>query len=62
MLPVYFDVKYEVKKIINANVGYMFDMLKCTCEDLSYAEILDAIYPSGILHLAWGQARLASSG
>lgn len=49
MLPVYFDVKYEVKKIINANVGYMFDMLKCTCEDLSYAEILDAIYPSGIL-------------
>ncbi len=51
MLPVYLEVPREAKKIINKNVGYMFELLKCTCEGLSYAEVLDSIYPSYILDI-----------
>ena len=51
MLPVYLEVPSEAKKIINKNVGYMFELLKCTCEGLSYAEVLDSIYPSYILDI-----------
>ena len=39
------------KKIINKNVGYMFELLKCTCEGLNYADVLDSIYPSYILDI-----------
>lgn len=49
MIPVYLDIVDKAKKIINKNVGYMFELLKCTCEDLSYAEILEDIYPPDIL-------------
>ena len=51
MLPVYLDVPKEAKKIINKNIGYMFELLKCTCEGLSYVEVLDSIYPSYILDI-----------
>ena len=51
MLPVYLEVPSEAKKIINKNVGYMFELLKCTCEGVSYAEVLDSIYPSYILDI-----------
>ena len=51
MLPVYLEVPREAKKIINKNVGYMFELLKCTCEGLSYADVLDSIYPSYILDI-----------
>lgn len=51
MLPVYLEVPREAKKIINKNVGYMFELLKCTCEGVSYAEVLDSIYPSYILDI-----------
>lgn len=43
MLPVYLEVPREAKKIINKNVGYMFELLKCTCEGLSYADDDDKI-------------------
>ena len=51
MLPVYLEVPSEAKKIINKNVGYMFELLKCICEEVSYAEVLDSIYPSYILDM-----------
>ena len=51
MLPVYLEVPREAKKIINKNVGYMFELLKCTCEGLSYADVLDSIYLSYILDI-----------
>ena len=51
MLSVYLEVPREAKKIINKNVGYMFELLKCTCEGLSYADVLDSIYPSYILDI-----------
>lgn len=51
MLPVYLEIPNEAKKIINKNVGYMFELLKYTCEGLSYAEVLDSIYPSYILNI-----------
>jgi hypothetical protein len=49
MLPVYLDITDEAKRRINKNVGCMFELLKCTCEGLSYAEILDDIYPPVVL-------------
>lgn len=51
MLPVYLDVPKEAKRVINKNIGYMFELLKYTCEGLSYAEVLDSIYPSYILDI-----------
>ena len=40
MLPVYLDITDKAKNIINKNIWYMFDLLKATCEGLSYEEVL----------------------
>jgi len=49
MLPVYLDITDKAKNIINKNIWYMFDLLKATCEGLSYEEVLDGIFPQYIL-------------
>lgn len=49
MLPIYLDISDEAKRIINKNIWCMFDLLEATCAGLSYAEILDGIFPPYIL-------------
>jgi len=51
MLPVYLDITDKAKNIINKNIWYMFDLLKATCEGLSYEEVLDGIFPQYILDI-----------
>ena len=43
MIPIYLEIPDKAKKIINKNVGYIFESLICTCEGLSYKEILSDI-------------------
>ena len=49
MIPIYLEIPDKAKKIINKNVGYIFESLICTCEGLSYKEILSDIYPSHMI-------------
>ena len=49
MIPIYLEIPDKAKKIINKNVGYIFESLICACEGLSYKEILSDIYPSHMI-------------
>lgn len=35
MIPIYLEIPDKAKKIINKNVGYIFESLICTCEGLN---------------------------
>ena len=45
MVPIYLDIEYRAKKIINKNIWYMFELLETNCIALDYQEVLSDIFP-----------------
>ena len=39
MVPIYLDIEYRAKKIINKNIWYMFELLETNCIALDYQEV-----------------------
>lgn len=45
MVPIYLDIEYRAKKIINKNIWYMFELLETNCIAWDYQEVLSDIFP-----------------